>query len=228
LNDVSDPVQRINKTLRFMDSLMNTRSISEVLEDLKNSLTGDEVSVRQILEALHERGFGFLLLFFSLPMALPVPVPPGINILLASPLVILTAQQVLGRRTIWMPENIQRKTVSRKKLDALIGASIPRIRRFEILIRPRLAFITQGGFSNLIGLLGLIMALTVCIPVPLTNTVPSLGITLMAVGVIMRDGLAVIGGAAIGMTWIAMLAMAIIFFGAEGLDILKETIKSVL
>ncbi len=207
---------------------MTIRSISDVIGDLGDGLTGETVSVDKILETLHERGFGFLLLIFALPMALPVPVPPGINILLASPLVILSAQQALGRHTIWMPEGIRKKNLPRQKFEALIRTVLPWIKRLEILTRPRLSFVTQGAFSHVIGALGLVMALTVCIPFPLTNTVPSLGIALMALGVIGRDGLAVLSGAVIGMLWICALVLAVAFLGTEGIDLVKETLKSFL
>lgn len=207
---------------------MHIRSISDVFTDFRTALTGDKVTIANMLEALHERGFGFLLLIFAAPMALPIPVPPGINIILASPLILLTAQQTLGRRAIWMPEGIKEKSVSREKFDRIMNKLIPLMKRLEILFKPRLSLVTQGAFSHLIGFLGLIMALTVCVPLPLTNTIPSLGIALMAVGVIMRDGIAVLVGAAIGTTWVAMLTWALIFFGMEGIDMLKEFIKSLI
>ncbi|GJL84439.1 MAG: hypothetical protein DHS20C02_02140 [Micavibrio sp.] len=205
---------------------MTIRSISDVFTDFQAGLSGSDVSIANILDALHERGFGFLLLIFAAPMALPIPVPPGINILLASPLIILTAQQAIGRRTIWMPEAIKKKNLSREKFDSTLNAVIPWMKKLEVVFRPRFSFATQGIFSNIIGLMGLIMALTVCIPLPLTNTVPSLGIALMAIGVIMRDGVAVLGGAIIGTLWVCMLAYAVLFFGAEGIDMVKDTIKS--
>ncbi len=204
---------------------MTIRSISEVLRDLGNSFEGEHISIGNIIEALHERGFGFLLLIFALPMALPLPVPPGINILLASPLIILTGQQALGRHTIWMPEKLRRRSIARAKLEKLISAAIPWMQRLEVLLKPRLGGITHGPFSNVIGVLGLIMALTICIPVPLTNTVPSLGIALMAAGVIMRDGLAVMAGALIGTAWVLMLACIVMFLGAEGIDVVSEAIR---
>ncbi|MCK5284394.1 MAG: exopolysaccharide biosynthesis protein [Alphaproteobacteria bacterium] len=207
---------------------MTIRSISDVLNDLVQNLQGEHMSINDLIESLHERGFGFLLLILALPMAIPLPVPPGINILLASPLIILTAQQAIGRKNIWMPETIRKKSITRRKLETIINASIPWIQRLEIIIKPRLGGITHGYFSNAIGALGFIMALTICIPIPLTNTIPSLGIALMAIGVIMRDGLAVIVGALTGTLWVVMLAYIIIFLGTEGIDIAKETIKSVL
>ena len=72
------------------------------------------------------------------------------------------------------------------------------------------------------------MALSVIIPLPLTNTIPSLGIALMAVGVIMRDGLAVIAGALIGMAWVALLCGIVIFLGTDGIDLAKDFIKGLL
>lgn len=191
-------------------------------------MTGDTVSVNDLLEAFHERGFGFLLFILSVPMALPVPVPPGINVLLASPLILLTAQQALGRHTIWLPGWIKRKKVKRERLNHAIEKALPWCEKVEIFIKPRMEFVTIGVFSRMIGLFGLVMALAICVPLPMTNTVPSLGIALMAIGVIMRDGLAVLGGAFVGVLWVGFLAAVIIFLGTEGIDFVKETIKSVL
>lgn len=207
--------------------MTDIRSISDVLRDLQKQLPPEKVCTFDLLEALHERGFGFLIFIFALPAALPLP-GLGINLIVALPLLFLTAQQALGRHKIWVPEKMKYKSISRDKFNEIVNAALPYLAKLEILIRPRLGFITQGLCSNLIGVLGFVMALTVCIPLPLTNTVPSLGIALMAVGVIMRDGLAVLAGAIVGSLWIAMLATAVILFGTEGIDIIKDAIKSVL
>lgn len=205
------------------------RSLSALLQDLHDGLPATEtVSMAALLEALHERGFGVLLLLFATPMALPVPVPPGINIMLASPLVVLTAQQMMGAHTIWLPRKMKARTFSVPKLRGMIADVIPWLRRAEKVICPRLGILTHGTLSRFFGFLGLLMALTVMIPVPMTNTVPSFGIALMAVGTLSRDGLAMLAGALVGTGWIAMLACAIIFLGPEAFDIIKETIKSFL
>lgn len=203
------------------------RSLAELLEDLKGELKNDPVSVDDLAVALHERGIAALLLVFAAPMALPLPVPPGINVALATPLLLLTAQQAVGRHTIWLPQKIRRRGMSRAKLLAVIDGLIPWMRRLGIVMRPRLGVITRDGPSRFFGFLGLLMALAVCIPVPLTNTVPSLGIALMSAGFMMRDGLAIIAGALCGMAWIGLLAIAIIFFGPDAYDIIKNGIKSV-
>lgn len=204
------------------------RSLADVLDDFNGGLTGDRVTMGTILQSFHERGFGILLLFFAAPMALPVPVPPGLNIALASPLLLLTAQLAMGRHTIWLPRRMKEKSLPVSKLKTLHGALTPWLRKLEFFIRPRLGFVTQGPAARLFGALALLMALAICIPVPLTNTVPSLGIALMAIGIGMRDGLAVLAGAVIGMAWISLLGFAVIIFGPEAFEIVKETIKSLI
>ncbi len=194
------------------------RPLSALLTDFQASLGGERVTLADVLEAFHERGFGVVLFILALPMALPVPVPPGINILLASPLILLTAQQAIGRHTIWLPESLKRRSISASGLRKTLDHAVPWTRRLEWLVRPRLGMITQGMFSHLIGFCGLLMALAICVPLPLTNTVPSLGIALMALGVVMRDGLAVLAGAAIGLLWIALLVL----LGEAGLRLLLD------
>ena len=200
------------------------RTISDVLIELKDQLPEEKVCTFDLLEALHERGFGFLLFIFARPAALPLP-GLGINVIIALPLLFLTVQQAMGRHTIWIPEKIKYKSISSDRFSAMLDKALPLVKKIEFFVRPRLGFITQGVFSVLIGIFGLIMALSICIPLPLTNTVPAMGIALMAVGVIMRDGLAVIAGALLGLAWVVMIFFVIIFFGMEGVDLVKETIK---
>lgn len=207
---------------------MTIRSISNLLNDFKSDLPKGQVSLDHVLLAFHERGFGFALFIFALPMAMPIPVPPGVNVLLASPLIVLTLQLAIGRSTIWMPKSWRSKALQKKSIESMIDAALPFVQKMEYLVKPRFALITQGIASNIIGVLGLIMALTICIPLPLTNTVPSMGIALMALGLIMRDGVFVLLGALIGTAWVALLGFAALTYGPEGLEILKDAIKSFL
>lgn len=163
---------------------------------------------------------------FALPMALPLPVPPGVNIILAFPLLLLTAQQMVGRHTIWLPEKIKAKKIKTKSLQGMLDKAVPWVVWMEGLTRARLGFMTSGLASKIIGLAGLVMALAICVPIPLSNTVPSFGIAVMAIGVLMRDGLAVVCGMLIGLTWVACLSAILIFIGVEGVDAFKEAIKS--
>lgn len=206
---------------------MTVRSITALLQGFAQDLDKDRVCVGDILEAFHERGFGAVLFILALPAAVPLP-GLGINVIIALPLLFLTAQQMVGRHTIWLPEKTKSKSIKTESIRSMIATLQPWLERLEFFVRPRLGWMTQGIFSNLIGLFGFIMAVSVTIPLPLTNTVPSMGIALMALGVFMRDGLAVIAGAMVGLLWIIMMITVIMMFGTEGIDLIKDTIKAYL
>lgn len=214
----------------------NPRSLSKLIEDTVLELgvptteetkagtierdVADKLKFSEIVAAFHERGFGMLLLILAAPMALPIPVPPGVNIILASPLIFLTAQQAIGKHKPWLPQFILKKQIKRSLFQKTMLTILPWLKRIEKISHARLGFLTHGLFSHTVGISGLIMALCVCIPIPGTNSVPSLGIAVMAIGILMRDGLAVIAGMAIGLAWILLLLV----IGVEGLQYVKDLI----
>ncbi len=210
---------RIKQTHLYGFSRMTSRTLTQLLDDIKGGLRGENISLGSLVEDFHERGFGFFLFLFALPAALPLP-GLGINVVIAVPLLLLTAQQAWGRHSVWLPKSIRNQELSRKKLEGFIDAARPWLEKMERFIGPRLDFITRGKASNIIGLLGLIMALAVCVPLPFTNTVPSLGIALMAIGLLMRDGLAVLAGAFIGTAWVSLL----VILGHTGMRLLFTTL----
>lgn len=201
---------------------MTLRSLSALLTELQSTLTGEKIPVSKLLEGLHERGFGVVLLIFSLPMALPVPKPPGISTIFGLPLLILAIQQAFGRHTLWMPRFIMSKSVSGPGLAKILEKSIPLTQRLEKIVKPRLEWVTEGVFSYLIGIAGAIMALCITLPLFGSNTIPGMGIALMSVGVLMRDGVAVIVGAVVGLGWVFFLAWAYIALGSGGLNALQS------
>ena len=187
----------------------------------------ERIKFGTIIHNFEEQGCSLLLFLFALPAALPLPAI-GINFIIALPLLLLTVQQMIGKQKLWFPEKMENKDISCKKFTGMLEKSIPYVEKIEFFSKPRLHFMTQGLSRNIIGLCGTLMALSVCVPLPFTNTVPSFGIAVMALGVLMRDGLAVLAGAIIGITWILALCYFIIFFGIEGIDMMKELIKSFL
>jgi hypothetical protein len=234
-----DDVHRIGQLFRIIAPLLtdggelsmrdNIRSISDVLIDARDALHIDReyLSVSYIIELFHERGFGFLLFLFALPAALPLP-GLGVNLIVAAPLLVLTVQQAAGRHSVWLPKRIRETDVSRQRFVGFLTAAEPFLSRIEVLIAPRLGWVTQGLFSNLIGACGVLMALSILVPLPLTNTVPAMGIALMALGVLMRDGLAVIAGMMLGLLWIGLLVFVVVTLGVEGVDAIKAFVKDMI
>lgn len=207
--------------------MSDQQTLSHLIDKLAETAAKQDIAFRDILSAFSGRSFGALLFIIALPAALPIPAV-GYGTILALPLLFITAQQAIGHSNIWVPQNIQSKSISSTKLSGMIAKARPWVARLERLMTHRLGFMTGGLIMpRLIGIAGFIMALSVLIPLPMTNTVPSLGICLMAAGVLMRDGLAVVAGLLIGLAWISILTYFIITFGHEGVDMMKDLIKSI-
>lgn len=205
------------------------RPLSRVLADLKTALPeGEIVAMEHLLEALHERGLGVLLFVLAFPMALPVPKPPGVTFLLGIPLLLLTAQQAIGRKTVWLPESVRRRTITRARLEGLIDKVLPWLKKAERFVRPRIGWATRGMASRCAGLAGVVMSTAILLPFPGFNTIPSMSLCLLALGDVMRDGLAVIIGSVLGVAWIFFLAFLMAFVGLEGVHFLKQEITSFL
>lgn len=201
-------------------------SLTDLLKDLKTAtpLTSERTPLRTIINSFEDRGFAVLLFFLALPAALPVPAI-GLNMIIALPILLLTLQQIAGRKKVWLPEAVKSRNIKTSHLHGFIDKSLPFIRFTERFVTHRLAFLSSPLATPIIGIFGTVFALSITLPVPLTNTVPAMAIALMSIGIILRDGIAVILGLLLGVFWIGLLSYVIMFFGTEGIDLMKEVIK---
>ena len=62
------------------------QNTSEILESVVKTGTEDLITLEEIKNVLHERGFALLMLLFSLPLSIPLPVPPGYTTVLSLPI----------------------------------------------------------------------------------------------------------------------------------------------
>ena len=208
-----------------MHTAVNIRTLSSLLEDLRVTVEKSEkVTIGLLIEALHERGFGVILLIFAAPAALPVP---GFNALMSLPLVFLALQQTMGRHAIWMPEKLLRKSLPRDALAGTLRTMIPWLKKIERLVKSRMGWVTQDGPSHVFGFLTLLIALFAALPIPLTNTVPGISIAIIAIGILMRDGLAIIAGTVAGIGWMTILIGSVALFGPEAFDSSAQAFKSI-
>ena len=159
------------------------------------------LTIREVRDHLDERGFGLMILILSIPCL--VPALYGVPQVLGVPIIILAAQILVGREEPWLPEGILKRRVKREWLDAMADFADKRMRWSERLSKPRLKWLACGPGERLAALLMIVATLTIIIP--FTNTVPSVALALMAVGLIQRDGLFVGVGSAVSVGWVVFL-----------------------
>lgn len=179
------------------------KRLSQILDEISNDETRKRVSVADLLAVMSERAIGALLLLFALPNALPAP--PGTSSILGLPLVYLAAQMMLGRLP-WLPAFIASRSMSREDFAATIARATPLIARAEKLLKPRFSLVVGPVAERLVGALCLILAIVLLLPIPLGNMLPAFAICLIALGVLERDGLWVLGGAVVGAASLFLVA----------------------
>lgn len=174
-----------------------------------------KVTLADILKLSGERTFGFLFVLLSLPSALPVPAP-GYSIPFGVVLMLLAVQLIAGRRRPWLPAGWQQKGFDLKQVQGLMKAGIPWLKRIEVLSRPRLTPLCASYPGRIvIGIAITLMAASMMIPIPGTNTLPAIGIFVTGFGLLDDDGAISLAGLTLCVL-AGSLSSVILFAGVRG------------
>lgn len=195
------------------------RRLSEILDHIATDTSRERICVSDLLEAMPGRATAALLFLFAAPNA--VPAPPGVSSLLGLPMIYLASQMML-RRQPWLPKLIAARSMRRGDFAALVNRALPLLQRAERMLRPRLSILVSPAAEMAIGLLALILALVVALPIPLGNMLPAFAVCLLALGVLERDGLWVIIGTVVGAVALAIVS-GVVFAGIKLLVYLLST-----
>lgn len=173
----------------------------DVVGRLSKDAGPDGMTIREVLDHLDERSFGLLIAILAIPCLVPglygVPQVVGLVILL------LAAQILVGRVEPWLPDVMLDRRISKGWLETMATFADKRMRWTERVSRPRLTLLATGLGERIAAAFMIVATLTIVIP--FTNTVPSVALTLLAVGLIQRDGLFVGAGAALTTAWAGFL-----------------------
>jgi hypothetical protein len=164
--------------------------LSEQLAQIVDAHGSDRLSFSDLAAKLESRAWGGLLLIFAAINVLPLP--PGTSVFFAIPLLIVSAQMVLGRASPWFPERINRRGVTKQLLGRLIHKIDWLEVRVERVFKPRLPRLTGQAAARVIGLVCFLLALLAAIPIPLFHVAPAAAIVLFGLAMIYRDGALVI------------------------------------
>ncbi len=195
-------------------------SLSSLLLANLSQFSADRVSLRDIVQSLGHRSFGFILLLFALPNSLPIVGIPGVSTITGLPLLFVALQMMLGQQRVYLPAWLGRRSLKRDNLEKAIGKLAPWLQKLERLLKPRLDFLTRGIAERLLGALAALLAFFLILPIPLGNLLPGLGILFIALGVIERDGLCVLIG--------LVLAVASAFYLSSLIWVALQTLASMI
>jgi hypothetical protein len=153
-----------------------------------------------LIEVFGEKSFALLFVVLMGVPALPLPTGGATHVFEVIA-VLLALQLIVGRDEIWLPQRFRERELAGPTQQRFIAALLRMIRRLERFSRPRLRFLFDHRLSNLVfGLLVVAGCAAAFVAPPFTglDTLPSLGVVLLALGVLLEDFLVVLLGIAIG------------------------------
>jgi hypothetical protein len=148
----------------------------------------------QLLQSLGRRSFAPVLLIAAAIGFTPLGAIPGMPTMLAIVIIVVTAQIILERRHLWLPEFIRRKSLSRRNVLRTVRFLKKPARFLDRIVHPRLVFLTEKPFSIFLAAACLVLALAV--PplelVPLVDMPLWAAIMALSVALATHDGLVAI------------------------------------
>jgi hypothetical protein len=176
------------------DPIARTSALLRALADA----APERVSLGAVGDALGTRRPGITVLCLALPNCIPGPYLPGLSTVLALPIMWIGAQLVWRIEVAPMPRFLHRLTFSRERFVRFVDRVAPWMIRMERRVGPRPSVLTSPGGRRCLGLVLILYATVLALPIPLGNIPIGFGIAVLALGLTEGDSRALGWGLAIG------------------------------
>ena len=166
--------------------------ISEVLDRWLES--DSEKTLGSLVEVFQEKSFAILFVLLLGVPALPLPTGGATHVFEIIAM-LLALELIVGREQIWLPARWLGLELAGARQQRFIAALMRLIGRLERISRPRLRSLFEHRLSSIVfGLLVLGGSLGAFLAPPFTglDTLPSLGVVLLSLGVVLEDILVVL------------------------------------
>jgi hypothetical protein len=163
------------------------RTASDELERWLES-DGDK-TLGSIIELFQKKSFALLFILLLGVSALPLPTG-GATHVFEIVAMLLAVQLIAGRDEIWLPERWRRLRLAGPRQQRFINRLMKTIRWLERFSRPRASYLFDHRLSNIVfGVLVLAGSLAAFLAPPFSglDTLPSLGVVLLSIGVLLED-----------------------------------------
>ncbi|PSB47169.1 exopolysaccharide biosynthesis protein [Chroococcidiopsis cubana CCALA 043] len=161
---------------------------SHDIKSLLEKLSQQPLTLSDILAGTSERGFSLVIALLVLPFLFPHP--PGFTGIPGIACLILSLQMALGRRSPWLPKKVAQFKFPRWFAQQLLQNLKRCTRLLERIVRPRMLKIAGNPYIwQFNGFCIAWLAILLMLPIPLTNSFPTIGILVLAVATLEDDGL---------------------------------------
>ncbi len=192
----------------------STRRISEILSETVHTIPIEGMTLRQLLGQLDDQGLMLFCIFLTIPFLLPIQIP-DLSTVFCLPVAFIAVGLTMNRVPTF-PAWLMERRIPSARLVVILEHGARLFARIEQIVRPRWSILTHSAaIKRVTGLLLLLAAGLLMLPLilPFSNFFPTLAILLLAVGILQRDGLFILGG------YLAVLGTVVYFVGVALLAI---------
>jgi hypothetical protein len=182
--------------------------LSQLLDEALTHDGAHHVRVGDIVDSLHERGFGFLLVLLALPTLIPI-LPPGTAAFIGFLYMVGAIQMMWSPDRPWLPKRVANYHLSARVVEGLRHQGVGLLRRIERLSRPRWTPFSDAVLVRLVAVVVLAMGLVLLLPLPFLNTLPALSMIVVGIGLMNRDGIFILAGVGIAAIVVLFVGMGV-------------------
>ncbi|MFM7214107.1 MAG: exopolysaccharide biosynthesis protein [Verrucomicrobiota bacterium] len=166
-------------------------SLSEQLSRIVSTPGDRPLDLTQLLAQTADRGPYALIILLCLPFMAPFSLPGVSNVF--GVVIALLAWRIFQGRTPRLPRRLGERRIDGKVLAGVVRASIRVVHWIEKATRPRAKTWIRGDTARRVNALiliygGIVLAAPIPPIIPLSNLTPSIGIVLVAAGMMEEDG----------------------------------------
>jgi hypothetical protein len=183
--------------------------LSQMLQELLDEDDSTPLTVGALVDHFEDRGLATTLAVLALPIALPIPMP-GISAIFGLPMLVIALQITARKKRLWLPEGLRKRDMNRERFKKIATAAIRWMKRIEFFLKPRWVWLCHPVLQSFYGLICAWLALMLILPIPFGNVLPSLSISVLALALLERDGIAVIVGLILSCVSIVLTAGAMV------------------
>jgi len=168
-----------------------TAPIVQRLRETAAALSEERVSMQTLAQAHGPAAHGTLLLLMAGPCLLPVP---GVGTVLGFGMAALAAAMWQGHSSACLPRRVAELELSRHWAQRVLGMLASAYGMAGRFARARLSHLASAGRRSWTAAAIGLMAFIVVLPIPFGNLLPALAMMLIGLGLVFRDGVAVVLG----------------------------------
>ena len=172
-------------------------SLGDQLQAIIAELPEDRLTLGELLQVFGDEGLLLLTILLTLVFLIPVSIP-GVSTVFGAAILLVGLSRLL-RRPLWLPAKLRERALPASRLRPALTGGLHWVRRLERISRPyRLRGLVEGRaqdiFNNLAFILAALLLMAPFGFIPFSNTLPGLALLFYAIGMIQRDGTAILLG----------------------------------